>query len=223
MQSGVAKNELKRESFSDKLKAIRSMPFGFIQRRRYRKRHRSSLLPEFTPICKQLRSWPIQEEIALLGYSFLKTCKEIYSKSIYRLIIFQDIMADSKAKVLIVTENTDVNAHLASILWLKGMIPYKASNSADCLKKVEELNGKLDAVIMSDELAADRTAKLIIIIKKINLDTKILVIAGEDSAKTRILDYGTDEFSLKPMSSENVADKVFNLLVKTQHQSLSET
>ena len=125
-------------------------------------------------------------------------------------------MAGSKAKVLIVTENNDVNAHLAGTLWLKGMIPYKATNSEDCFNKVKELNGKLDAVIMSSEMAADRTARLIIKIKKINQGTKILVIADEDSAKTRILDYGTDEFSLKPMTGENLVDKVFNLLVKTQ-------
>jgi len=39
------------------------------------------------------------------------------------------------------------------------------------------------------------------------LQTKIAI-------KTKILDYGTDKFALKPMSSENVADKVFNLLLK---------
>ena len=43
--------------------------------------------------------------------------------------------------VLIVIENNDVNAHLAGVLWLKGMIAYKASNSEDCFNKVKELNG----------------------------------------------------------------------------------
>ncbi len=55
---------------------------------------------------------------------------------------------------------------------------------------------------MSAEIAADRAAKLILNIKRINKDAKILVIAGEDSSKTRILDYGADEFTLKPVSSE---------------------
>ena len=132
-------------------------------------------------------------------------------------------MAGSKAKVLIATENNDVNAHLAGILWLKGMMAYKAGNSEDCFNKVKELDGKLNAVIMSAEMAADRAARLIIKIKKVNQEIKILVIAAEDSAKTRILDYGTDEFSLKPLSGENVADKVFNLLVNTQEQALRES
>jgi DNA-binding response OmpR family regulator len=53
---------------------------------------------------------------------------------------------------------------------------------------------------------------LIVNIKKINMNTKVLVIAEEDSEKTRILGYGADEFSIKPMSPENVADKVLMLL-----------
>ena len=49
-------------------------------------------------------------------------------------------------------------------------------------------------------------------IKKINSSIKVLVIADEDSDKTRILGYGADEFSLKPISPENVADKLFMLI-----------
>ena len=44
--------------------------------------------------------------------------------------------------------------------------------------------------------------------------TKILVIGDENSDKTRILDYGTDEFALKPMSPENTADKVLMQLAR---------
>ena len=52
----------------------------------------------------------------------------------------------------------------------------------------------------------------IVNIKKININTKVLAIADEDSDKTRILGYGTDEYATKPMSPENVADKVLMLL-----------
>ena len=52
----------------------------------------------------------------------------------------------------------------------------------------------------------------IVNIKKINPNIKVLVIADEDSDKTRILGYGADEFSLKPISPENVADKLFMLI-----------
>ena len=53
---------------------------------------------------------------------------------------------------------------------------------------------------------------LIVNIKKINNNIKVLVIVDEDSNKTRMFDYGANEFTLKPMSPENVADKVLMLL-----------
>jgi hypothetical protein len=46
------------------------------------------------------------------------------------------------------------------------------------------------------------------------MDIKILAIGDESSDKTRIIDYGTDEFTLKPMSMENVADKAFMLIAR---------
>ena len=125
-------------------------------------------------------------------------------------------MVESKPSVVIVSENEDTNNLLSGVFWLKGMITYKVHDSDECLNKINNLNGKVDAVVMSDEIAGDRTAKLIINIKTINQSTKILVIGGEQSNKTRILDYGADEFALRPISAENVADKIFNLLVKRQ-------
>ena len=55
---------------------------------------------------------------------------------------------------------------------------------------------------------------LIMKIKKMDLKTKILVIGDDNSDKTRILDYGADEFALKPMSPENTADKILMLLAR---------
>jgi DNA-binding response OmpR family regulator len=98
------------------------------------------------------------------------------------------------------------------MLWLKGCEPLKFTNGNECLEKLNEMEGKVDVVIIGGNLACDRNLMLIINIKKINMNTKVLVIADEDSDKTRILGYGADEFTLKPMSPENVADKVLMLL-----------
>ena len=77
---------------------------------------------------------------------------------------------------------------------------------------MSQLEGKIDVIVISGNIASDRNLTLIINIKKINNNTKVLVIADEDSEKTRILGYGADEFSLKPMSPENIADKVLMLI-----------
>ena len=121
-------------------------------------------------------------------------------------------MALSKPRVFIVQENEDANLVLTGILWLKGCEPYKFTNGNECLKKLKEMEGKVDVVIIGGNIACDRNLMLVVNIKKINMNTKVLVIAEEDSEKTRILGYGADEFTTKPMSPENVADKVLMLL-----------
>lgn len=121
-------------------------------------------------------------------------------------------MAIIKPRVFIVQENEDANVVLTGTLWLKGCEPYKFSNGNDCLEKLNGMEGKVDVIIIGGSIACDRNLMLIVNIKKINMNTKVLVIAEEDSEKTRLLGYGADEFSIKPMSPENVADKVLMLL-----------
>ena len=121
-------------------------------------------------------------------------------------------MAISKPRVFIVQENYDANLVLSGILWLKGCEPFKFTNGNECLEKLNEMEGKVDVVIIGGSIACDRNLMLIVNIKRINNNTKVLVIADEDSDKTRILGYGADEFTLKPMSPENVSDKVLMLI-----------
>ena len=101
---------------------------------------------------------------------------------------------------------------LNGLLWLKGCESHTFTNGKDCLEKMSQLEGKTDVIVIGGNIASDRNLTLIINIKKINNNTKVLVIADEDSDKTRILGYGADEFSLKPMSPENIADKVLMLI-----------
>ena len=96
---------------------------------------------------------------------------------------------------------------------MKGCEVYLAKSPEECLKIIKELD-RVDVVIIGAEFAMDRAAMLIVNIKKLSMDIKILAIGDESSDKTRIIDYGTDEFTLKPMSMENVADKAFMLIAR---------
>jgi DNA-binding response OmpR family regulator len=104
---------------------------------------------------------------------------------------------------------------LAGLLWLKGYLVYKAFTAEECLSKINQLgNQKIHVVIMSQQVALDGRAMLIVNVERSNTETKILVIADEDTDKTKILDYGADKFTLKPISPENVPDKLFMLLTR---------
>ena len=121
-------------------------------------------------------------------------------------------MALIKPRIFIVQDDDDANTVLSGILWLKGVEAFKVTRTEECIKKIKEVEGKVEVVILGGNIAADRNLMFIVNIKKINPHIKVLVIADEDSDKTRILGYGADEFSLKPISPENVADKLFMLI-----------
>jgi DNA-binding response OmpR family regulator len=108
--------------------------------------------------------------------------------------------------------NNDITSVLAGIFWLNGFEPFKFTNGKECLKRFREIDGNVDAVVINQEIAMDNELMLIVNIKRINPDAKIIVIAEEELDKTRILGYGADEFGLKPMSPENIADKVLILM-----------
>jgi len=118
-----------------------------------------------------------------------------------------------KPCIVINVENEFASEVLAGTLWMKGCDVHLAKSPEDCLKIIKDLD-RVDVVIIGAEFAMDRAAMLIVNVKKMNMDIKILAIGDESSDKTRIIDYGTDEFTLKPMSMENVADKAFMLIAR---------
>src|SRR5436309_7336585 len=103
-------------------------------------------------------------------------------------------MALEKPRVMVVLEDNDAITNLAGLLWLKSYEVYKASTAEECLSKISELgNRKIHVVIVSQQIALDGRAMLIVNLKRTNGETKILVVADEDTDKTKILDYGADE------------------------------
>jgi response regulator of citrate/malate metabolism len=68
-------------------------------------------------------------------------------------------------------------------------------------------------VYINGTIAADKGAMLISKIKQIDLNIKILVIANDASARNIILEYGADDFLIKPVSVETILGKISMLLL----------
>jgi DNA-binding response OmpR family regulator len=115
---------------------------------------------------------------------------------------------------IVVDDDRDVNLLLAAILKLKKFDVHKVFSADDCLDKLKELEEKADVICVNGKIAEDRAAMLIVKIKRINPDIKICAIAEDETHKTRVLDYGADEFITKPISTETIADKIMMLLTR---------
>ena len=118
-----------------------------------------------------------------------------------------------KRRIIIVDENKDVISILAGTFGLDGYEVHKSFSAEECLNKVNELDGRVDIVFVDGKIAADRAAILIIKVKRINSNIKIMVLAEDETDKTRVLDYGADEFATKPISAETIVDKVSGVLL----------
>ncbi|MBV9177013.1 MAG: response regulator [Nitrososphaeraceae archaeon] len=115
---------------------------------------------------------------------------------------------------IIVDDDRDVNLVLAAILKLKKFDVHKVYSAEECLDKLKELEAKVDVICVNGKIAADRAAMLIVKIKRINPEIKICAVAEDETHKTRVLDYGAEQFMTKPIGIETIVDKIMMLLTR---------
>jgi DNA-binding response OmpR family regulator len=121
-------------------------------------------------------------------------------------------LSKQKIRILIANDDNDVNILIAATLVLKGYEVYKTNSAKECISKLEEFEGKVNVLLLDGGIAADRGTMVIVRVKRINPDIRILAVADDESEKTRVLDYGADGFTTKPISVETIVDKVSTLL-----------
>ena len=121
-------------------------------------------------------------------------------------------LSKQKIRILIANDDNDVNILIAATLVLKGYEVHKTNSANECISKIEEFEGKVNVLLLDGGIAADRGAMVIVRVKRINPDIKILAVADDESEKTRDLDYGADGFTTKPISVETIVNKISALL-----------
>ena len=118
--------------------------------------------------------------------------------------------------VLIVDEDKIVVNYLYALLKLSGYEVNTAFSAKECLRILEQSNpGNIDAALMDGKIAEDRGAMVVSRIKQFNKDTKILVVANNDNPRNIILEYGADDFVIKPVSGETLLSKI-NMLIQAK-------
>ena len=125
-----------------------------------------------------------------------------------------DSDVDHKHSIILVEDDVDVSNILAGHFTLTKFKVFKAKSAEACLDKLKELDYKVDVVFLNGAIAADRGPMLIVNIRKVSNEIKIFALAENENNKTRVLDYGADEFAIKPISPTTVVEKVSMLLMK---------
>ena len=121
--------------------------------------------------------------------------------------------------VLIVDEDKIVVYHLYALFKLSGYEINMAFSANECLRFLKQSNhSNIDAALVDGKIAEDIGAMVVSRIKQLNKNTKILVVANNDNPKNIILEYGADDFVIKPVRGETLLSKI-NMLIQAKLSS----
>jgi DNA-binding response OmpR family regulator len=110
--------------------------------------------------------------------------------------------------ILVVDDDPHVNFLLTAHLKLGKMNPIPVHSIDECLNKIDEMADLIDVATVDGKLAAERGGLIISRIKEKNPYAKILVVANDDSARLRILQYGADDYIMKPTHPDTIEQKI---------------
>ncbi len=120
------------------------------------------------------------------------------------------LMQNTTPHVIVCDDDVELNSFIRSHFKLDGYKTHQALSAQECIDKLTELGDIIDAITVNGKIAADRSLMLILSARRMNKNVKIFVLADRNLSeeKTRIMDYGADEFAVKPLSMESLINKV---------------
>jgi DNA-binding response OmpR family regulator len=119
-------------------------------------------------------------------------------------------MQNKTPHVIVCDDDADLNLFMRNHFKLDGYETHQALSAQECIDKLRELGDTIDAITVNGTIASDRSVMLILNVKRMNKNVRVFVLAdkGLSENKTRMMDYGADEFAVKPLSMESMINKV---------------
>ena len=122
----------------------------------------------------------------------------------------------SKPVILIADTATHILNLLVGTFELNNFTVYTASSARECLAIFSGLKDSMDIVLMDGAIAGDQGVEVIINIRRLKPNQKIMVVVEEDNAKALAMKVGADVVVMKPISPDMVLHHVNDMLLKTE-------
>jgi DNA-binding response OmpR family regulator len=132
-------------------------------------------------------------------------------------------MQNKTPHVIVCDDDVELNSFIRNHFKLDGYETHQALSAKECLDKLAELGDIVDVITVNGTIASDRSIMFILNVRRINKNVKVFVLAdrGLSEDKTRIMDYGADEFAVKPLSMQSLINKVNMKLLEEATKSSS--
>jgi DNA-binding response OmpR family regulator len=134
-------------------------------------------------------------------------------------------MQNKTPHVIVCDDDAELNSFMRNHFKLDGYETHQALSAQECIDKLAELGDTIDAITVDGKIAEDRSVMLILNVRRMNRKVKVFVLADRNLSedKTRIMDYGADEFAVKPLSMESLINKVNVHLLEVAKESASSS
>ena len=130
-------------------------------------------------------------------------------------------MQNKTPHVIVCDDDAELNSFIRNFFKLDGYETHQALSAQECIDKLAKLGDIIDAITVDGKIASDRSVMIILRVKRLNKNVKVFVLAdrGLSEDKTRMMDYGADEFAVKPLSMESLINKVNIHLLEVAKES----
>jgi len=122
---------------------------------------------------------------------------------------------ESKPVILIADPSPHILNLLAGTFQLNNFTVFTASSARECLAIYDGLKDSIDMVLMDGAIAGDEGVEVIVNIRRMKRDQRILVVVEEESVKALAMKVGADVVVMKPISPDSILHQVNDMLLKT--------
>jgi DNA-binding response OmpR family regulator len=126
--------------------------------------------------------------------------------------------AETKTKPVILIADTSqyILNLLAGTFQLNNFTVYTATSARECLAIFSGLKDSIDMVLMDGPIAGDQGIEVIVNIRRLKRDQKIMVVVEEHNVKAMAMEVGADVVVMKPISADMVLRQVNDMLLQTE-------
>jgi DNA-binding response OmpR family regulator len=123
---------------------------------------------------------------------------------------------ETKPVILIADTSPHILNLLAGTFQLNNFTVYTATSAEECLSLYSGLKDSIDMVLMDGAIAGNQGVEVIINIRRIKRDQKIMVVVEEEGIKSMAMKVGADVVVMKPISPDMVLHQVNDMLMQTE-------
>ncbi len=99
---------------------------------------------------------------------------------------------------------------------LNNFTVYTTTSAKECLALYSGLKDNVDMILMDGAIAGDQGVEVIINVRRIKPEQKIMVVVEEDDLKAMAMKVGADVVVMKPISPDIILHQVNDMLLQTE-------